>query len=58
MNIIGFYKNYRLVEQDGKYLVVNKQERRVVFAGDEETASKLFIMLAAEFIDEKFMKVE
>lgn len=53
INIKGYYEQYLLVEQNDLYLVVNRQEKKVVFRGDEQNASKLFLMLAANFINEK-----
>lgn len=50
--IIGFYKNYTLVEQDGSYYVVNRQERKVLFKGSDGEATRIFVMLCANFIDE------
>ena len=58
MNIIGYYKHLNLVEKDGLYLVVNRQDKKVLFNGSEESANKYFIMLVAGFIDETFNKIE
>ena len=55
--IIGFYKNYTLAEQDGTFYVVNRQERKILFKGCEEEATKAFVMLCAKFINEN-MEVE
>lgn len=30
MNIIGYYKDWNLVERDGDYLVVNRPDRKVL----------------------------
>lgn len=54
MNIIGYYKNWCLVERGNKYAVVNRPDKKVVFTStDEESATKVFVMLLAEFINEK-----
>lgn len=58
MNIIGFYKDYNLIEQNNNYLVVNRRDKKVLFKGEEEEASKMFIMLSAKFIDENLKKIE
>lgn len=42
MNIISFYKNWRLVELDGLYYVVNKTGKEIVFKGTEEKATECF----------------
>ena len=55
-NIIGYYKNWTLVEQNGLFYVVNQPERKVLFKGDEEGANKMFVMLIANFIDENSLK--
>ena len=55
-NIIGYYKNWILVEQDGMFYVTARQERKVLFKGDEEGANKVFVMLIANFINEDSIK--
>ena len=52
MKIIGFYKNWSLVNKEGVFYVVNRTEKKVLFKGTEDEASKIFIMLAANFINE------
>lgn len=52
MNIIGFYKDWNLVEKEGTYYVVNRQDKKILTKGTEKQASKYFIMLAAGFINE------
>jgi hypothetical protein len=52
MNIIGFYKNWSLVEKNGMFYVVARQERKVLFTGTEGDACKTFILLVANFINE------
>lgn len=53
MNIIGFYSvlNIALAEKDGKFLVVDRQDKKVLYAGDHETALKTFVMIMAGFIE-------
>lgn len=51
--ILGFYKNYMLVKGDNLCFVTNRTERKIIFQGDEESASKFFTMLIANFINEK-----
>lgn len=54
MNILGFYKklNLTLLEKDGTYYVANKELRKVIYQGDEEECSKIFVMMIAGFIEE------
>ena len=52
MKIIGYYKDLTFLERDGSYLVVDKSARKILFKGTEEEASKVFIMLCANFINE------
>ena len=56
MNILGWHKksNMILIEKDGTYLVVDKQEKKILYQGDEETCNKLFIMIVAGFIEKEF----
>jgi hypothetical protein len=57
-DIIGFYKNWTLVEQNGKFYVVDRTERKVLFKGTEEEATKTFTMLVANFINNDLEKIE
>ena len=57
-NIVGFYKNWILVEQDGVFYVTSRQPKKILFKGDEEGANKVFTMLIANFINEELTKVE
>ena len=57
MNILGWHKksNVTLIEKDDEYLVVvDKQEKKILYQGDEETCNKLFIMIVAGFIEKEF----
>lgn len=47
--IIGYYKNWLLVELNGFYYVVRRKER-VLCKGSEEFATKVFVMLIDGFI--------
>ena len=58
MNIIGFYKDFTLIEENGNYRVVNRRDKKVLFKGEEEADSKIFIMLSAKFIDENLKRIE
>lgn len=58
MEIIGFYKNWSLVEKNGEYFVVDRRDKTVVFKGDKEKADKYFFMIAANYINEKLQKIE
>ena len=53
MNILGWHKksNMVLIEKDDTYLVVDKQEKKILYQGDEETCNKLFIMMIVGFIE-------
>ena len=57
MHILGFYKDLILVEKEENYYVVNRRDKKILFRGDEDQASKYFIMLAANFINEDGMRV-
>ena len=57
MHIIGFYKDLTLVEKEKNYYVVNKRDEKILFKGDEDQASKYFIMLVANFINENGTRV-
>lgn len=57
MHIIGFYKDLTLVEKEENYYVVNKHDKKILFKGDEDQASKYFIMLVAKFINEDGTRV-
>ena len=52
MNILGFFKkmNLALIEKDGTCFVVDKHERRILYKGNEEDCSKVFIMIASGFV--------
>lgn len=50
--ILGYYGNWILAEQDGICYVVKRREK-VLFKGDEEQATKLFVMLISGFIKEE-----
>ena len=59
MNILGFYKktNLLLVEKDGVYFVVDRQDKTILYQGDEEECTKVFVMMLTEFIDKcEFIK--
>lgn len=44
MNIIGFYKDWNLVERDEFYWVVDRPNKQILFKSeDEETATKMFV---------------
>lgn len=51
--IIGFYKNWRLVEKNGIYYVIDIDTKEILYRGSEEISSKLFIMLAANYIQKE-----
>ena len=53
MNILGWHKksNVTLIEKDDEYLVIDKQEKKILYQGDEETCNKLFIVMVARFIE-------
>ena len=53
MNILGIYKklNLALIEKDGEYFVTDKRERKVLYRGDEEACTKVFVMMIARFIE-------
>ena len=57
MRILGFYKDLTLVEKEEDYYVVNKCDKKILFKGDENQASKYFIMLVANFINDDGMRV-
>lgn len=56
MNIIGFYKDWTLVDKEGAYYVVNRRDKKILFKGTEEQASKIFIMLVGNFITEEELR--
>ena len=56
MNIIGFYKDWTLVDKEGTYYVVNRRDKKILFEGTEDLASKTFIMLVANFITEEELR--
>ena len=55
-NIIGYYKNWLLVKLDETYAVVKRksdtEKAKILFAGSEDSATKVFTMLIGNFIDE------
>ena len=57
MKIIGFYKNWSLVDKEGVFYVVDATGKNVLFKGTEDAASKVFIMLSANFINEEGKRV-
>ena len=57
MHILGFYKDLTLLEKEENYYVVNKCDKKILFKGDEDQASKHFIMLVANFINENGTRV-
>lgn len=57
MHILGFYKDLTLVEKEENYYVVNTRDKKILFKGDEDQASKHFIMLVANFINENGTRV-
>ena len=57
MHILGFYKDLTLVKKEENYYVVNTRDKKILFKGDEDQASKHFIMLVANFINENGTRV-
>lgn len=57
-DIIGFYKNYILVRVGEQFCVVNRVERKTLFKGTEEEATKTFTLLIANFINDDLRKTE
>ena len=59
-NIIGYYKNWLLVELDETYAVVKRktstEKAKVLYSGSEDNATKIFTMLITNFIDENTLK--
>ena len=55
MSIIVYYKQWALLEKDGEYLVIDKPDKKILYIGPEEHATKIFVMLIAGFIDETFV---
>lgn len=53
MNIIGYYKKLNLVEKDGVYLLVDRENREILLRGTEDECTKMFVMLVAGFINEQ-----
>lgn len=51
-NIIGYYKQWLLVEKDGFYYIVRRKER-ILFKGTEALATKAFGLLIADAITEE-----
>ena len=58
-NIIGYYKNWLLVELNNTYAVVKRktatEKAKVLFSGSEDSATKIFTMLIGNFIDEAYL---
>ena len=52
MGTIAFYKKWVITDHNDSYVVVDRQERKILFTGTEEECSKYFIMLVAGFINE------
>lgn len=54
MNILGFYKkfNLTLLEKDSTYYVANRETKKVIYQGNEEDCTKVFVMMIAGFIEE------
>ena len=57
MRILGFYKDLTLSKKEENYYVVNTRDKKILFKGDEDQASKYFIMLVANFINENRTRV-
>ena len=57
MCILGFYKDLTLSKKEENYYVVNTRDKKILFKGDEDQASKYFIMLVANFINENGTRV-
>lgn len=51
-NIIGYYKDWLLVEKDGVYYIVRRKER-IILKGTEGYATKAFGLLIAGAITEE-----
>ena len=59
MKILGFYEklNLTLVEQNGVFIVADKQNRNILYKGDEETSTKLFTLMMARFVEKEALSV-
>lgn len=59
MKILGFYEklNLALVEQNGVFIVADKQNRNILYKGDEETSTKLFTLMTARFVEKEALSV-
>ena len=59
-NIIGYYKNWLLVELDETFAVVKRktatEKAKILYSGSEDNATKMFTMLIAGFINESTLK--
>lgn len=53
-SIIGYYKNWLLVEVNGTYFIVKRKER-ILFIGNEELVTKAFVLLIAGSITEEHL---
>ena len=54
MNILGMYKELNLVKKDHTCYVVDRQERKILYHGDEESCTRVFITMIAGFIEKDF----
>ena len=55
-NIIGYYKNWLLVEKNGFYYVIRRKER-ILIKGTENFATKAFGLLIAGSITEEDLAI-
>ena len=59
-NIIGYYKDWLLVELNETYAVVKRksttEKAKILFSGSEDDTTKIFTMLIANFIDENELR--
>ena len=54
MNIIGYYKIWTLIEQEGIYYVVDRRSKQILCKSeDEELATKVFVNTIIELWIEK-----
>ena len=51
--ILGFYEKFMIVERGEICFVTNRSERKILFKGSKEEAKKYFVMIIANFINEK-----
>lgn len=54
-NIIGYYKNWILVEKDGTYYIVRRKER-ILIKGSEGFVTRAFGLLIAGSITEEVLE--